>query len=236
MGWRPKAMRIVPRKPKIYYKVECDSLATPFQLHHRNVVLPTMFELFQYEKMAHVPRLKSLRVCVDCSPKSNVKTRNHLFSVMSALRIITGARPRWREEPMSVDTRSRPFPKLSSTYVVLSGDQMWRFLERTVHQIIPETGEFRGFEPVFKGNQKRSDQVCFNAKLGTFYGCDELEYDWEQLARIKDVTIEIQTSAKTEEEGSQLLRLHQIPVRRWKFPETLAAEEKAKNSSETAEK
>jgi large subunit ribosomal protein L5 len=90
--------------------------------------------------------------------------------------------------------------------VTLRGVKMWEFLDRLVTVAIPRIRDFRGLDPNgFDGRGNYSmgitEQIVF----------PEIEYD--QVKRINGMNITFVTSAGTDDEGRELLRLLGMPFR-----------------------
>ena len=88
--------------------------------------------------------------------------------------------------------------------VTLRGDRMWEFLDRLLNVALPRIRDFHGV-PVkaFDGRGNYSlglrEQLIF----------PEIEYD--KVDRIRGLQVNIQTTAKTDEEGRRLLEMMGMP-------------------------
>jgi large subunit ribosomal protein L5 len=90
--------------------------------------------------------------------------------------------------------------------VTLRGDRMWDFLDRLCNIALPRQRDFRGISPdSFDGRGNYSlglrEQLVF----------PEINYD--NIDKIRGMEITMVTSAETDEEGYQLLRLLGMPFR-----------------------
>src|SRR5210317_1192693 len=90
--------------------------------------------------------------------------------------------------------------------VTLRSERMYEFLERLISIAIPRNRNFRGISPkAFDGRGKFSmgvtEQIIFP------------EIDYDQVSKVRGMDVTIVTSAKTDEEGRELLRLMNMPFR-----------------------
>ena len=84
---------------------------------------------------------------------------------------------------------------------------MWSFLDRLMNVALPRVRDFRGISPnSFDGRGNYTlglrEQLVFS----------EIEYD--KIDKIRGLEISIVTSAKTDEEGRELLRMLGMPFRK----------------------
>jgi large subunit ribosomal protein L5 len=90
--------------------------------------------------------------------------------------------------------------------VTLRKERMYEFLNRLINIALPRVRDFRGLPPhAFDGRGNYSlglkEQIIF----------PEINYD--KIDKIKGMNIVIATTAKTDEEGRELLRLLGLPFR-----------------------
>jgi large subunit ribosomal protein L5 len=88
--------------------------------------------------------------------------------------------------------------------VTLRGDNIWYFLERLICIALPRVKDFRGVNPnAFDGRGNYSlgitEQIIFP------------EIDFDKIERISGMNIAIVTTAKTDEEGYDLLKKLGMP-------------------------
>jgi large subunit ribosomal protein L5 len=90
--------------------------------------------------------------------------------------------------------------------VTLRGDRMYEFLDRLVGTALPRIRDFRGLSP-------RSFDGRGNYTLGLKEQLVFPEIDYDRIDRVRGMEISIVTTAKTDEEGRQLLALLGMPLR-----------------------
>jgi large subunit ribosomal protein L5 len=119
---------------------------------------------------------------------------------------ITGQKPSIRRAKKSIANFKLRQKLPIGCMVTLRGARMYEFYDRLVNVAVPRIRDFRGVNPrSFDGRGNYSmgltEQIIF----------PEINYDRVQRVRGMDVTIV--TSAKTDEEGRELLKLMQMPFR-----------------------
>jgi large subunit ribosomal protein L5 len=90
--------------------------------------------------------------------------------------------------------------------VTLRGVKMWEFLDRLVTVAIPRIRDFRGLDP--NGFDGRG-----NYSMGITEQIVSPEIEYDQVKRINGMNITFVTSAGTDDEGRELLRLLGMPFR-----------------------
>jgi large subunit ribosomal protein L5 len=89
--------------------------------------------------------------------------------------------------------------------VTLRRDRMWEFLDRFINFALPRLRDFRGVPTRMSGRGDYTlglrDQVIFP------------EIDYDKVDEVRGMNVTIVTSARTDEEGRELLRLMGMPFR-----------------------
>jgi large subunit ribosomal protein L5 len=90
--------------------------------------------------------------------------------------------------------------------VTLRGDRMYDFFDKLVNIVLPRVRDFRGISPkAFDGRGNYTlglrEQVIFP------------EIDYDEIDKVRGMDITIVTTAKTDEEARELLKLMGMPFR-----------------------
>jgi large subunit ribosomal protein L5 len=160
-------------------------------------VVPRLREQFNYPNVMQVPRLQ--KISINLSMKEAIQNSKLLETAAEELSLIAGQR--------AVITRSRKSIanfKLRENMpigarVTLRGARMWEFLDRLITVAVPRIRDFRGVNPkAFDGRGNYSlgltEQIIFP------------EIDYDKVSKISGMNIAFVTTAKTDEEGRELLR------------------------------
>jgi large subunit ribosomal protein L5 len=89
--------------------------------------------------------------------------------------------------------------------VTLRGDRMYEFLDRLINVALPRVRDFRGV------SSKMSGRGDYNLGLREQFIFPELEFD--KIDAVRGMNITLVTTAKTDEEGRELLRQFGMPFR-----------------------
>jgi large subunit ribosomal protein L5 len=172
---------------------------------YRDDVVDGLVKHFEYGNPMQVPRLQ--KIVVNTSMKEAVTNVKVLNAAAEELALITGQRPIIRKARRSIAGFKLREGMPLGAKVTLRRDRMWEFLDRLVTVAIPRIRDFRGLNPnAFDGRGNYSlgltEQIIF----------PEIEYD--KVSRINGMNVAFVTSAKTDAEGRELLRLLGMPFKK----------------------
>ncbi len=171
---------------------------------YREEVAPGLLTKFQYGNVMQVPRLS--KIVVNTSMKEAIQNVKLLESAAAELTLITGQKAVVRRARRSIANFKLREGMPIGAKVTLRGAKMWEFLDRLVTVAVPRIRDFRGLDPNgFDGrgnyNMGITEQIVF----------PEIEYD--QIKRINGMNITFVTTAETDDEARELLRLLGVPFR-----------------------
>ena len=169
---------------------------------YQDEVAPALMQKFGYKSTMQIPRLEKIVVNVGCSEaRENAKV---LDAVVSDLTTITGQKAVITKAKKSVANFKLREGMPIGAKVTLRGNKMWEFLDRLFNVALPRVRDFQGINPNSfdgRGNYAMGlkEQLIF----------PEIEYDKVDAIRGMDVCI--CTTAKTDEEARELLKLVGAP-------------------------
>ena len=158
-------------------------------------VAPALMQKYQYKSVMQIPRIDKIVVSVGCGDcKDNAKA---LEAVIKDISAITGQHAVATVARKSVANFKLREGMKVGVKVTLRQDRMWEFLDRLVR-------DFRGISAdAFDGRGNYSlglkEQIIF----------PEIEYD--KIEKLRGMNIAITTTARTDEEARELLRLMGAP-------------------------
>ena len=165
-------------------------------------VAPALMQKFQYKSVMQIPRIDKIVVSVGCGDcKDNAKM---LESVVKDISAITGQHAVATVARKSVaNFKLREGTKVG-VKVTLRQDRMWEFMDRLFNVALPRVRDFRGISAdAFDGRGNYSlgirEQIIF----------PEIEYD--KIEKLRGMNIAICTTANTDEEARELLKLMGAP-------------------------
>ena len=169
---------------------------------YREEVMPALQQRFGYKNVMEIPRLEKVVINMglgDC--KDNSKA---LETAVSELTIIAGQKPLVTRAKKSIANFKVRAGMNVGAKVTLRGDRMYEFTDKLVSIVLPRTRDFRGVSAkAFDGRGNYSlgvrEQLIF----------PEIEYD--KVEKIRGMEMVFVTTAKTDEEAKELLRLLGMP-------------------------
>ena len=171
---------------------------------YREEVAAGLLAKFQYGNVMQVPRLT--KIVVNTSMKEAIQNVKLLESAAAELTLITGQKAVVRRARRSIANFKLREGMPIGAKVTLRGAKMWEFLDRLVTVAIPRIRDFRGLDP--KGFDGRGN---FNMGITEQIVFPEIEYD--MVKRINGMNITFVTTAGTDDEARELLRLLGVPFR-----------------------
>ena len=169
---------------------------------YQDEVAPALMQKFGYKSTMQIPRLEKIVVNVGCSEaRENAKV---LDAVVNDLTTITGQKAVITKAKKSVANFKLREGMPIGAKVTLRGSKMWEFLDRLFNVALPRVRDFRGISPdAFDGRGNYAlgikEQLIF----------PEIEYD--KIDKIRGMDIVVCTTAQTDEEARELLKLVGAP-------------------------
>ena len=169
---------------------------------YQDEVAPALMQKFGYKSTMQIPRLEKIVVNVGCSEaRENAKV---LDAVVNDLNTITGQKAVITKAKKSVANFKLREGMPIGAKVTLRGDKMWEFLDRLFNVALPRVRDFRGISAdSFDGRGNYAlgvkEQLIF----------PEIEYD--KIDKIRGMDIVVCTTAQTDEEARELLKLVGAP-------------------------
>ena len=181
-------------------------MANPnLKVKYTNEVAPALMQKFGYKSTMQIPRLDKIVINVGCAEaKENVKV---LDAVVGDLTKITGQKAVVTKAKKSVANFKLREGMPIGAKVTLRGDKMWEFLDRLFNVALPRVRDFRGISA--DGFDGRGN-FALGIKEQLIF--PEIEYD--KIDKIRGMDIVMVTTAQTDEEARELLKLIGAPFTR----------------------
>jgi len=165
-------------------------------------VAPALMKKFEYKSVMQIPKIEKIVINVGCSEaRENPKV---LDAVVGDLTKITGQKAIVTYAKKSVANFKLREGMPIGAKVTLRGERMWEFLDRLFNVALPRVRDFRGIS----GNS-------FDGRGNYAVGVKEQlifpEIDYDKIDKIRGMDIVICTTANTDEEGKELLKLIGAP-------------------------
>ncbi|HHW70621.1 MAG TPA: 50S ribosomal protein L5 [Clostridiales bacterium] len=170
--------------------------------HYRNEVIPALMEKFQYKNVMEVPKLE--KVVINMGVGDAKENPRFLEAAVKDLATITGQQPVVTKAKRSVAAFKVREGMNIGAKVTLRGDKMYDFVDKLFNVALPRVRDFRGLSiNSFDGRGNYSlglkEQLIF----------PEINYD--DIEKIRGMDIVFVTTAKTDEEAAEFLRLMGMP-------------------------
>ncbi|GBF31901.1 LSU ribosomal protein L5p [Desulfocucumis palustris] len=171
---------------------------------YQQQVVEAMMKKFSYKNIMEVPKLE--KVVVNMGVGEAIQNSKAMDSAVGDLIIITGQRPVVTKAKKSIAAfKLRQGMKIGCK-VTLRGERMYHFVDKLFSIALPRVRDFRGVSPKsFDGRGNYSmgvkEQLIF----------PEIEYD--KIDKVRGMDIIFVTTARTDEEARELLRLMGMPFR-----------------------
>ncbi len=165
-------------------------------------IVPAMMERFSYSNTMQVPRLQ--KIVINIGLGEALQNPKALEAATRDLTVITGQKPVVTRARKSIANFRLRAGNPVGVKVTLRNERMYSFLDRLINVALPRQRDFRGVSRVsFDGRGNYSmglrEQLIFV----------EIEYD--SIDKVRGMEIIMVTSAETDEEARELLRLFGMP-------------------------
>jgi len=172
--------------------------------HYKNNVAPALMNKFQYKSVMQIPKIEKVVVNIGLGEaRDNPKV---LEAALGDLAKITGQKPIVTKAKKSVANFKIRQGMSIGVKVTLRRERMYDFIDKLFNIALPRVRDFQGINPnSFDGRGNYSlgvkEQIIF----------PEIEYD--KIDKVRGMDICFVTTAKTDEEARELLRLMGAPFR-----------------------
>lgn len=167
-------------------------------------VRPKLRQTFGYQNVMQVPKLEKIVLNMGLGEAlQNVKL---LDSSVEELALVTGQRPIITRARRSIANFRLREGMAIGCKVTLRGDRMYEFYDLLVNVALPRVRDFKGVSP--KAFDGRGDYA-----LGVREQIVFPQIDYNKIEKMMGLGIVIVTTAKTDEEARELLRLLGMPFR-----------------------
>lgn len=167
-------------------------------------IVPKLKEKFGYRNVMQVPRLS--KVVVNMGLGDAIENVKVIETAAAEISIITGQKPVVTKARKSIANFKLREGVPIGVMVTLRRDRMYHFLDKLIAIALPRVRDFKGVSP--RGFDGRG-----NYTLGIREQIMFPEVNYDKIDKIRGMNITIVTTARTDEEGLELLRLMGMPFR-----------------------
>jgi large subunit ribosomal protein L5 len=165
-------------------------------------VVPALMEKFQYKSIMQAPRIE--KIVINMGVGEARENQKFLEKAVEEMTIIAGQKPVVTKARKSISNFKVREGMAVGCKVTLRGDHMYEFFDKLVNIALPRVRDFRGVS-------KTSFDGRGNYALGIKEQLIFPEINYDKIEKIRGMDIIITTTAKTDEEARELLRLMGMP-------------------------
>jgi len=172
--------------------------------HYAETVRPALMEKFRYRSVMQAPRMT--KIVLNMGVGDALQDSKLLEAAANELGAIAGQRPTVRRAKKSISNFKLRAGVAVGCAVTLRGARMYEFYDRLINVAVPRIRDFRGLNP-------RSFDGRGNYTMGVTEQIIFPEINYDKVAKVRGLDVTIVTTACTDEEGRELLRLMNMPFR-----------------------
>jgi len=171
---------------------------------YKQKIVPSLIEEFGYKNIEQVPKI--VKISVNRGIVEAAKNSKELDASVQEMTLIVGQQPIVNKSKKSVaGFKIRDGMSIGAS-VTLRKDQMYTFLTKLIHIVLPRIRDFRGISP--NGFDGRGN---YNLGLKEQLIFPEVNYD--DVTQMRGLDISIVTTAKTDDEARALLKSFGMPFK-----------------------
>jgi large subunit ribosomal protein L5 len=179
-------------------------LKTAYMDFYENEVRPALVRKFKYKNVMQVPKLE--KIVINMGLGEAIQNIKVLDSAANDLMLISGQKPVITKAKKSIASFKLRTGMPIGCVVTLRRERMYEFFQKLATIVLPRVRDFKGISSKsFDGRGNYTiglrEQIIF----------PEIEYD--KVDKVRGMNITIGTSAKSDEEAYELLRLMGMPFR-----------------------
>lgn len=177
---------------------------SPFKEFYQTEVMPALQSHFNYENVMQIPKLD--KIALNIGVGEALQEPKALEDAVEELTLVAGQRAVITHAKKSVSAFKVREGMAIGCKVTLRQQRMYEFFNRLVNIVLPQIRDFRGVSPdSFDGRG--------NYSLGLTEQLIFPEIDYDKVNDTRGLNVTVVTTAPTDEEGRELLKLLGMPFR-----------------------
>ena len=177
-------------------------MATRLQEKYTSEVCKGLMEKFNYKNVNELPKLEKVVINIGCGDA--VTNSKAIDYAVEDLTVISGQKPLITKAKKSIAAFKLREGMPIGVKVTLRGSRMYEFLDKFMNIALPRVRDFRGVNP-------QSFDGRGNYSIGLKEQLSFPEIDYDKVDKVRGMDLIIVTTAKSDEEGRELLRLLGMP-------------------------
>jgi large subunit ribosomal protein L5 len=176
-----------------------------FREHYEKDIAPALKKALALSNDMEIPRIS--KVVVNIGVGEALDNAKALDAAVGDMTQITGQKPVVTKARLSIANFKLREGRAIGVKVTLRGERMWSFLDRLMNIALPRVRDFRGVSP--DGFDGRGNYTLGLREQLVF---PEIEYD--KIDKLRGLEISIVTTARSDDEGRQLLQMLGMPFKK----------------------
>ena len=174
------------------------------KIYYDKEIVPSLMETFKYQNIMQVPKLA--KIVLNMGMGEAIQNIKLLDAAAEELKMISGQLPIITRAKKSIAAFKLRAGMPIGCMVTLRRVRMWDFYNKLVNIALPRVRDFRGVSAkAFDGRG--------NYSLGIKEHIIFPEIDYDKIDRMKGLNVSVVTTAQSDEEGKELLKVLGMPFR-----------------------
>lgn len=169
---------------------------------YKDQVVPALMEKFQYKSIMQAPKVE--KIIINMGVGEAKENQKFLDNAVEEMTLIAGQKPVVTKAKKSISNFKLREGMSVGCKVTLRGNHMYEFLDKLVNVALPRVRDFRGVS-----------KTAFDGRGNYALGIKEQlifpEINYDKIDKIRGMDIIITTTANTDEEARELLKLLGMP-------------------------
>jgi large subunit ribosomal protein L5 len=169
---------------------------------YKEKVVPALMEKFQYDSIMQAPKVE--KIIINMGVGEAKENQKFLDNAVEEMTLIAGQKPVVTKAKKSISNFKLREGMAIGCKVTLRGNHMYEFLDKLVNVALPRVRDFRGVS-----------KTAFDGRGNYALGIKEQlifpEINYDKIDKIRGMDIIITTTANTDEEARELLKLLGMP-------------------------
>ena len=191
-----------PKAQKAKKAAKSDGYTPRLKADYDQRIVPAMIEKFGYKNKLEVPKLD--KIVINMGVGEATQDKKKVETAAAELQQIAGQKPVITKAKKSIAQFKLREGMPIGCKVTLRRDRMFEFLDRLVTIALPRVRDFRGLNA-------RSFDGRGNYAMGLKEQIIFPEINYDQIDKVRGMDVIVTTTAKTDEEARELLRLFNFP-------------------------
>ena len=183
-------------------KAKKDGYVPRLKADYDERIVKAMTDKFGYKNALEVPRLE--KIVINMGVGEATQDKKKVETAAAEMELIAGQKPVVTKAKKSIAQFKLREGMPIGVKVTLRRERMYEFLDRLVTIALPRVRDFRGLNP-------RSFDGRGNYAMGLKEQIVFPEINYDRIEKVRGMDVIITTSAKTDDEARELLRLFNFP-------------------------